>query len=434
MRILIHSINFKPEPISTGKYTGEMAEWLAERGHYVRVVTSPPHYPQWRIFDGYSSWRFTRERHPLRPESGGALEVFRCPVWVPRQPRAWRRLLYLSSFSVSSLPTMLRQVSWQPDVVLLVEPTFLCSPQTLCVARMCGAISWLHVQDFEVDVAFKLKDFSSGRLKRLAYWLEGVVLRRFDRVSSISNRMVERLAAKDVASTRAVLFPNWVDTTRIRPLSNNTTLRQELGIQKDKVIALYSGNMGLKQGLNLLAETCQKLSSRDDIQFLFCGDGPYRETLTCMTGHHNNVKFLPLQPLDKFNELLNSADIHLLPQLADAEDLVMPSKLTGMMASGRPVVGTAHPGTELHSALQGRGFATCPGDVESFAAAISHLAGDPDLRRQMGSEARKYAVERMGRDEILKRFELSLLEACGHLISGAQQDPIRSDDPIRAGA
>jgi colanic acid biosynthesis glycosyl transferase WcaI len=281
-----------------------------------------------------------------------------------------------------------------------------------------------------VDVAFTLKDFSSGQVKRLAHWLEAVVLSRFDRVSSISNRMVGRLAAKGVVATRAVFFPNWVDTLQIRPLSNNTTLRQELGIQKGQVVALYSGNMGLKQGLNILAETCQKFRLRDDIQFLFCGDGPYRETLVRMTQASNNVKFLPLQPLDKLNELLNTADMHLLPQLAGAEDLVMPSKLTGMMASGRPVVGTARSGTELHSTLQGRGFATDPGDVESFASAISRLAADPDLRRVMGSAARKYAVERLGRDEILKKFELSLLDACGHTPSGAQQEPIHSDDPV----
>jgi colanic acid biosynthesis glycosyl transferase WcaI len=246
--------------------------------------------------------------------------------------------------------------------------------------------------------------------------------------------MVERLATKGVVATRAVFFPNWVDTSQIRPLSNNTTLRQELGIPKDQVIALYSGNMGLKQGLNLLAETCQKFRFQDDIQFLFCGDGPYRETLMRMTQTFNNIKFLPLQPLDKLNDLLNSADIHLLPQLAGAEDLVMPSKLTGMMASGRPVVGTARRGTELHSTLQGRGFAVDPGDVESFASAISRLAAEPDLRRQMGLEARKYALERMDRDEILKRFELSLLDACGYTTSGAQQEPIHSDDPVGARA
>src|SRR6202035_1667346 len=107
MRIVINSINFYPELTSTGKYTGEMAQWLAERGHEVRVVTSPPHYPTWKVFDKYSSWRFKKER--WSPVGGGVLEIFRCPLWVPQLPRGWRRLAYLASFSLSSGPVMLAQ-------------------------------------------------------------------------------------------------------------------------------------------------------------------------------------------------------------------------------------------------------------------------------------------------------------------------------------
>ena len=230
---------------------------------------------------------------------------------------------------------MLMQIPWRPDVVLLVEPTFFCCPQTLSVAGLSGAAAWLHVQDFEIDVGFQLKELSSRHLRKCIHFLERCLMRQFDRVSAVSDRMVERLSAKGVNTERAVLFPNWVDTSSIYPLSIPSAFRLQLGIDMESIVALYSGNMGLKQGLDLLVAVSRRLVSRPDIQFVFCGDGPYRETLARALGGAANVRFLPLQSADRLNELLNLADIHLLPQLGDAADLVMPSKLTGIMASGR---------------------------------------------------------------------------------------------------
>ena len=183
MRILIHGINFHPEAAGVGKYTGEMANWLATRGHEVRVVTAPPHFPQWRVPPGYRAWRYDRQqlRVPARPVSmlGAQLpaearnmEVYRCPTWVPKSPNGLKRLLHLASFALSSLPVMLWQSRWHPDLVLLVEPTLFCAPQALLAARWSGAKAWLHIQDFEVDAAFELGDLASSRGQDLALTLE----------------------------------------------------------------------------------------------------------------------------------------------------------------------------------------------------------------------------------------------------------------------
>jgi colanic acid biosynthesis glycosyl transferase WcaI len=390
-----------------------MAEWLAGRGHAIRVVTTPPHYPQWRISEGYSQFRFKREKWISSPQSSGEVDVFRCPVWIPQKPRGWRRVLHFTSFSLSSWPAMLMQIFWHPDVVLLIEPTLFCCPQTLCVARLSGAAAWLHVQDFEVDVAFGLRDFSSNVLKHLIQMLERFLMRKFNRVSTISDRMVERLSSKGVDPARTFLFPNWVDTSEIFPWTVLNPLRTELGISQHAIVALYSGNMGLKQGLSLLIDASRQLVSRPDIVFVVCGDGPCRDALIETAGKAANVMFIPLQPASRLNELLNMADIHLLPQVVCAADLVMPSKLTGMLASGKAVVATAEEGTQLAKVLEERGLCTPPGDVTAFAAAVARLADDRELRLRMGDEARKYAVIHLNRDEILTRFESSLMEVCG---------------------
>ena len=412
MRVLIHGIDFSPVEVGIGKYTGEMAKSLALQGHEVRVVTIAPHFPQWKTFEGYSSWRYSREIWPPGNESSGSLRVTRCPAWIPGDPRSWKRTLHLASFAFSSVPAMFLQVLWRPDIVLMIEPTMFCAPHVLFVAMVTGSRSWLHVQDFEIDAAFQMGGLPS-RLRRLAEAVERFLMSKFDRVSTISDRMIQRLSDKGVGSSRSILFPNWVDTSAIYPMATTATaLREQLGIADGVIVALFSGSMGTKQGLNLLVDASRRLASRSDIQFIFCGDGPYRETFLAEKG--DNVTILSLQPADRLNELLNLADIHLLPQLADASDLVMPSKLTGMMASGRPVVATAHAETQIAKVLDGRGIVTKPGDVDDFVSAIAKLVEDANLRNLMGKAARQYAVEHMDRGEILSRFEVAIKETCSN--------------------
>jgi colanic acid biosynthesis glycosyl transferase WcaI len=423
MRILIYGINFHPEPTGTGKYTGEMAHWLAGRGHEVRVVTAPPSYPHWCVFSGYSGWKYSRERFRLqdgnRSRSGMQhaqcpdIEIFRSPIWVPENPNGAKRLFHLASFGLSSMPMIMRQVSWSPEILLVVEPTLFCAPQALLVARWSGAKAWLHIQDFEVDAAFELGDLSSSRLRGWALAVERRMLSVFDRVSAISERMVDRLRAKGVDPARCILFPNWVDTREIYPLAGPSPFRKELGITDSTVVALYAGSMGKKHGLHLLVDAARRLSSCPGLRFVFCGKGPGEQTFVESVKGLANVSLLPVQPAERLNDLLNLADIHLLPQLSDAADLVMPSKLTGMMASGRAIIATAHRGTELFRVLEGRGIVTPPRDVDAFVAALLRLVEEPCIQEQLGKEARRFAVSHLNRDEILQRFEQSMLRACG---------------------
>ena len=96
MKILIHSINYLPELTGIGKFTGEMGSWLAAQGHDLRVVTTPPYYPEWRIPDGYRKYWYASE-------TIAGVRVYRCPFWVPRHLKSWKRILHLASFSLSAL-------------------------------------------------------------------------------------------------------------------------------------------------------------------------------------------------------------------------------------------------------------------------------------------------------------------------------------------
>lgn len=406
MKIVLYGINFAPELTGTGKYTSEMAAWLQARGHEVTVITAPPYYPQWRVQEGYSARRYSRE-------TWQGVDVLRAPLWVPEKPSGLKRLIHLASFALTSLPLALRVAGRRPDVVLVVEPALFCAPGAWLAARLCGARAWLHIQDFEVDAAFELGVLKGNLSKRIVSGLERWLMRRFDRVSTISMRMLERARAKGVAPERLVSLFNWIDLDAIRPLSSQTDYRKTLGLPPDAIVALYAGNMGAKQGLETMAGAANALRHDERIHFIFCGQGPGKALLQAQCASLPRVHFMDLQPAYRLNELLATADIHLLPQRRDAADLVMPSKLTGMLASGRPVVCGAPPGTSLSTVLANCGLVVEPEHASEMADAIARLAGDPALRATLGAAARQYAVSHLGIDQILVPFEQALGQVVG---------------------
>lgn len=308
---------------------------------------------------------------------------------------------------------MLRQAFWRPDVVWVVVPAFFCAPGAWLTARLSGAPVWLHVQDYEVDAAFDLGLLKGERIKRFVLAVERFIFKRFDVVSTISGRMLDRALSKGVKPDRAVMFPNWVDISSIHPRLAGGSYRAELGFSADDVVALYSGNMGNKQGLEILADAARLLVTHPTLRFVFCGNGAGRAELEARCAGLPNVTFLDLQPLERLGDLLTCADIHLLPQRADAADLVMPSKLTGMLASGRPVVVTAHPGTEVARVVEGCGLVVPPEQANVFADAIAALADDAEQRARFGVAARRYAEENLDKDAVLRRFESDLLRLAG---------------------
>ena len=401
-RLLVIASNFAPELTGIGKYVGEMTVHMAEAGIDVRVVTAPPYYPAWSVQPPYRAFRYT-------VESRAGARVYRCPLYVPRRAGGLARLLHLGTFAVTSLPVMLGiAVSWRPNIVMVVEPPLACAPAALLAARLARARTWLHVQDFEVDAAFGLGVLQSSWLRRCALKVESWLMRRFDRASSISRRMEEKLWAKGVSHDRTFRFPNWVDTSQIRPASRQNALRTELGIDTGTRVLLYSGNMGEKQGLDLLLDVAARLDHDPQVLLLICGDGAARPRLERLAADMSSVRFLPLQPLERLNELLALADIHLLPQRAGVEDLVLPSKLTAILASGRPLVACAAPDSDLGIAAASGGLVVPAGDPDAFASAVRDLLDDDALCERLGLAGRAYALANLDRSAVLDELFVQL--------------------------
>lgn len=397
-KILIYGENYAPEMIGVGRFTGEIGAYLSQQGYRVVVVTAPPHYPGWRVAPPFHAGRYASE---IRD----GVTVLRCPIALRTEMRGLWRLIAPLSFAASSAPAALWQIiRFRPDIVLCVEPTLFVAPIGL-LGRLFGARVLLHVQDLEIDAAFAVGHLKGGALKSFIFGVESWLLRRFDGLITISGQMRKRLIAKGVEADRIGIVRNWVDLAKIKPLDGANGFRSELGLSESDFVVLYAGNVGAKQALEVVLDAARKLSGKPNVHFVIAGDGPEKQRLQRDYGELKTVHFLPLQPEARLCELLNLADLHVLPQSQGAADLVLPSKLGGMLASGKPVLVTADPGTELYEVLDGTSILVPAGDSSAMAAEIGRLISE-NAHPALGDGRR--LAELFARESCLDQFRAYL--------------------------
>jgi len=418
MRILIFGINYHPEPIGIGPYTGEMAGFLAAAGHSVSAIVAKPYYPNWIVSPEFKTAGYLRQT-----ENG--VRIIRCPLYVPAQPTGFRRILHHISFAATTLGPALREAfRHRPQLVIAVAPSLMAAPVARFAAILVGAKSWLHVQDFEVDAAVATGLVSGlSWTNRFAQAFQSFALGGFNRYSSISQQMCKKLQALSRCQMDVIEFRNWADISQIAPASDVSPYAKEWGLE-GRHVALYSGNIANKQGINIIVDAARLLRKRRDLAFVICGNGPQLPALIASAKDLPNVYFKPLQPRGKLQDLLSLATVHLLPQLEGAADLVLPSKLTNMLASGRPLVATALPGTGLAMEVSGCGIITPPANAQAFADAIITLVCSPQLQSEYGLAARRRAEERWCKRPILAYVEQEMMKLVSETPIGVQALPL----------
>jgi len=404
MRILIYGINYAPELTGIGKCTGEMAAWLAAQGHCVHVITAMPYYPEWEIHEKYKGkfW-FT--------EIIDGVHIHRCPLYVPKELSSKKRILHEVSFLKSTFFVWLKMLfSKKFDVVFCVAPPFHLAFLPIMYRFFRKTKIVYHVQDLQVDAAHELGMIRNQSFFKFMFGVEKWLMKNSTKVSSISEGMISKIKAKGIPSDKILFFPNWVDANSIHPLRKENSLRKEWNIDAETKVVLYSGNLGEKQGLEIIIEVAKDFSKEKNVLFLICGSGGEKEKLikSAQDAGLSNIRFLPLQPYEKLSALLATADVHLVLQKKSASDLVMPSKLTGILAAGGCAVITALPGTSLYDIISQNkcGILIEPESVKALENGIEFaLNSDIQVFQQ---NARRYAERYLDKDTILKNFEKEL--------------------------
>lgn len=400
MRILIYGINYTPELTGIGKYTGEMADWMARQGYDVSVITAMPYYPEWEVHEKYKAKLWYKE-------IVNDVKVYRCPFYVPKKVDSKKRIMHEFSFLwTSSFRWFATLFKKKFDLVITICPPFHIGISSYIYSIFRKASFVTHIQDLQIDAAQDLNMLSNEKVLDIMFKLEKFLLKKSDYISTLTTGMKDRVLNKGIDKDKIVMLPNWVDIDFIKPLPKEQSLRAKFNIPAEDKIILYSGNMGKKQGLDILINVAAQYSDRSDIHFLMVGSGAEKDNLEKLAMDKGlvNMRFYPLQPYEQLSALLATADIHLVLQKKEASDLVMPSKLTGILAAGGCAIVTAVKGTSLYEDVKNHnmGIVCEPESINALKDAIDRaLLVDTT---EISKNARIYAENYLNKDRILTRF------------------------------
>lgn len=411
-RVLLISHNFSPEPTGIGKYNGEMMDWLAANGYDCTVITTYPYYPYWKVQAPYKNRWFKKEVIDY-PKSNTSITIHRCPSYVPLNPSGKKRVIQDLSFWASMLWRILSMIISRQkfDLIITVAPPFHLAYLGLMLKKSNGSKLLYHVQDLQIEAAQELNMLSNKKLFDRIYKIEQDIITKANYVSSISAGMISKIKAK--VDRDIFFFPNWVDTNYFFPLNSRELLKTNWGYEADDIIYLYSGAIGEKQALENILEVAEDHLSNKKIQFIICGSGPYKDKLMQITESKKltNVKFLPIQDRELFNEFLNMADYHLILQKPNTSDLVMPSKLTTILAVGGVCIVTSLPGTSLYNLIKENdmGYITEPDGHQPLSSLIGFLKPDEAFKLKRNN-ALKYAKQNLDINNVMKGFVTNVFD------------------------
>jgi colanic acid biosynthesis glycosyl transferase WcaI len=406
VRILFLGINYHPEDTGIAVFTTGRCEYLAARGHEVTICTTFPYYPAWRVADSYRGALVRRERR-------NGVTILRTWSHVPRRVTPARRVLHEASFIASSC---LRALATRPpDVVVTTSPPLGLAASTILLGRLWRVPYVFHVADLQPDAAVDLGMLPSGRLVRRLYGLERAAYRRAALVSTLTEPMRQRIVSKGVPAGKVRLFSDWADPALFDLPARGDAFR-------DRFLVVHAGNMGVKQGLDVVLEAARRCD-HPDVLFLLVGDGAVRPRLEARGRALGlrNLRFLPLLPRDEFHDLLAATDVALVTQQRVVADIVFPSKVLAIFASGRPVVASVSAGSEVARVVReaAAGLVVPPEDPAALLQAVLALRDDAAVRRRAAERGRAFARDHWDREAILPRTEAALLDVAGAQPSAA---------------
>ncbi|MEU6576001.1 glycosyltransferase [Streptomyces sp. NPDC046805] len=401
-RVLLVSTNYAPEHAGIAPYSTLTAEHLAARGADVDVLAGMPHYPGWRVHGDYRGrWRMVENR--------GGVRVHRRRGFVPARQTALLRAAYEATFLAHG---SIRPPAARPDLVLSQIPTLAGGVLGGRIARRHRVPHVVVVQDLMGAAAAQSGIRGGGHVASLVAGAESRILRTAALIGVVHESFVDRVTAMGVPKPRVRVVPNWTHVTP--PSGDRQAVRAQLGWKDEEFVLLHSGNMGLKQGLEVLVETA-RLAARATprLRILLMGDGSCRSHLERLAAGLPNLGFLPPASDADFPDVLAAADVLAVTQRASVLDMSLPSKLTSYFASGRPVVASVAPqgGTAQEVRRSGAGVVVRAEDADALHGAVSELMRDRERSAELGAHGPAYVRERLSPEAGLGRITAMLSEA-----------------------
>lgn len=378
-RILFVNQYYWPDHASTAQHLADLAESLAAEGHECHVLcglgqyrTGTAQLPSYEVHNGVHV-------HRVKVSAFGRKSTLhRMCDYLSYYAQAMRKALFMKRFDLV--------------VTLTTPPLIGLVGSVLKVIKGSKQIFWS--MDLHPDASVALGRMKSSNLAvRTLNRLSNSIYRRADRVVVLGPYMADRILAKGVRPERVREVPVWSRRDEIFPRDRaGHPLREELGLE-DQFVVMYSGNLGLAHQFDEVIGAAESLLNRPDITFLFVGDGPRLKEVKAASESKNltNIRFMDYFPRNSLHLSLSVADLHLITMRDCMTGIVVPGKLYGAMASGRPTVFVGPKFCESADTIResscGQTIAT--GDIESLTKTIVTLADQPELAAELGQNARR---------------------------------------------
>ena len=395
--ITLIGINFYPEDTAIGLYSTQMLTFLAEKGYKINVITGFPYYPQWKVLDSY------KNKPIFYKEIINNITLYRYKQYVPKNPTFLKRIIHLIDFSFGAFINSFKIK--HTDLVIAVVPFTSTVLLGWLLKKRLKAKLWTHIQDFEFDAALQtgVSNNKNRWLTKGLHKIESYLLNRSNLVSTISLSMLNKLKTKTKSNT--YYFPNWVSQDHFNSISN----KSHPYFKSNKFKILYSGNIGDKQNWLFFIDFLNKMANINNIEVCIVGQGAKKAWLSTKLKNFDFVSFYDPIPLGQLNDLLCSADLHILFQKDDVLDTVMPSKILGMMASGKPSLITGNSQSEVSKIInRSKGGIYLQNNLAEVVNSFILLQSNNNYCKLLGKNARDYILKNYNPNIILPNFELTL--------------------------
>jgi len=404
-RILLIAGNYYPEPTGIGRFNNEMIDWLADNGFDCTVITTYPYYPHWQVQPPYSKKRWWYKKEIKQTSQKNNITVYRCPHFIPSNITGKTRVISDFTFFIAVFFRLLFMLGKKFDYVMNVSPPVAPGLLAVWYKKIKKARFLYHVQDLQAEAARELNIIKSKGFIDFILKIENYIMGEADVISAVSTGMVDKMQQK--TNKTVILFPNWTNTNNFYPLKGKHRLKEEYGFSASDKVILYSGAIGEKQGLEIILHVARYFSKKQHYKFVVCGTGPYKTKLekTAQAQKLKNIFFLPLQPEESLNKFLNMADMHLIAQKAGITDLMMPSKLTNILAVGGLALVTANGNSALYNMVKNNCIAihAKPENQQHILNAIE--AGLTSDHTHIKANARVYAEKYLSAETVLAEYK-----------------------------
>ena len=407
MRILASSINFYPDHSGIALYSTDMPVYLAEHGHKVTMVTGFPYYPNWRKRPQDCGKLFETEEYM-------EVRVLRGYLYVPRTISTFNRILHELSFVIFAFFNFFR--AGRQQCIVVISPPLLLGLVGIVFKYLWRAQLVVHLQDLQPDAALSLNMMKWSPLIRLLKWLESCIYRHASWIVPITDSMKENLRQKGVPEEKQSVHYNWIDVTAVSKLNDHLPRGKFLCEHPNaqaKFTVVYAGNIGVKQGLEVLVQLAQASQAYKDIHYFIIGEGAMHSQLEKSVRDKglNNITFLPFMSQERYFEMLKDIDVSFVSQRPASGDVFFPSKLLGIMAMGKPLLISADQESELSTVVSnaGCGLVSTPDTPHLLLRNLLSLYKDQTLCRTLGQNGRQH-VKAYDRERVLSSFMKRILE------------------------